>query len=111
MRWFWPAVVALEAATVAGFVYVAANSNFITRMPPTVRHGASNVSLVMPGAMFLVLALLLADASIWCWIAGVRARGQGSTAGFAVLLAGSLVLFAAAGVALLGVLFVGFPQY
>jgi predicted small integral membrane protein len=111
VRLFWFVVLALEAAVLTGFVVLAARSEYFTRMPESVRHGATVASLVQQRALWLALIVGVVNAAVLCWIRGVELSRANERGAGVLSMAAAAALFLAAGVAFFAFVMFGFAQY
>jgi hypothetical protein len=112
MRRFWWSVAAVEALAIVGFCFAMASSDYFVRMPPSVRHGASVLELVVGRALWLAGIAGVLNVSMWAWIKGVQLRQRpGPPAAVVFALVASVAFFVLACVLLVAFVLFGFPQY
>lgn len=111
MKRFWGSVAVVEALSIIGFCFAVAASDYFVRMPPSVRHGASVLELVVERGIWLAGIVCVFNVSIWLWIKSVQLRQRPDRLPAISLLVASLALFALAWVLLVAFGLFGFPQY
>ena len=112
MKRFWWSVAAVEALSIIGFCVAVAPSDYFVRMPPSVRHGASVLELVVERAIWLVGIVSMLNASMWAWIKGVQLRQRSKPVPIvAFAMVASVAFFVLASALLVAFVLFGFPQY
>jgi hypothetical protein len=107
---FWYALLAIQAIAVVAFYFAVTSSDYLVRMPPSVRLGASVEEWGLRLSAYLVGIISLVDVSVWAWIKGVEWRQRDPRLGF-MALGASVIVFLLACVSLVAFVVFGFAQY